>query len=272
MSPPSTTKSPFDRDPNEVLEHILSFMPWSDDVKCDGPNKRTLNQTLTLMQVSQRFRRLTQLSKLWHQPAFRFEKLIPGRRTASSRRHNALRCSHLVSALFEDAYFKSCLNVKRDWIISSRLLFSVLRKNECLSVNASRIYLRAVHRLNKVIPQLSHCQNVTTLVISDSTERGQLDLGLIAQALPHLKHLTIHLPPNLEGSLQELSELESLNLLRDGVHSQREINNSVLPLESANTLTHLFLGNFALEDVYASQFYQHSSFHRQPSLVHQPPT
>jgi hypothetical protein len=140
-----------------VLEQILSFSPWSDDVKCDGPNRRTLNQTLTLMQVSQRFRRLTQLSKLWHQPGFEFEKLIPLRRAASSLPHDALRCAHLVTALFEDAYFKSCLKMKRDWNITSCPLFSVLRRNECLSNIASRIYLD-LPRFNKVIPYLSRCE------------------------------------------------------------------------------------------------------------------
>jgi hypothetical protein len=87
-----------------------------------------------------------------------------------------------------------------------------------------------------------------TMVLSDSTQSGYLDLGLIARMLPRLKRLTTYLPDKFDGSLQELSELESLNLRRGGIHWLQEVSNSVLPLESAKTLPHLIVELFAPDD------------------------
>jgi hypothetical protein len=255
MSSTLTATSYLDRLSNEVFDRILSFIPLSVDVKCGGDNPRTLTQTLALMQVSQRFRRVTLQSKFWHNPAFRFESLIPGRRSASSK--YALRCARLVNALFQDPDFISCLETKSDWVMTSVPLCSVLIKSVKFFDIACRIFLY-VRSLNEAIPHLSPCENVSALVIKSSSRHDKLDLASIAPALPHLKQLTIFLPASLEGSLHQLSELESFNL-RAG-HLEKEIDNSILPFGSAKSLTHLTLDNIPFSDDFA--------LHKFPNVRH----
>jgi F-box domain len=244
MSSTLTAPSCIDTVTDEVLERVLSFIPRSVDVKCGGENPRTLNQTLALMQVSRRFRRITQQSKLWLKPAFRFDSLIPGRPSASS----PLRCARLVETLFQDPYFKTCLERKCAWFINSGALFSALRNITRIVDISSRLRLR-VDPLSNAIPHLSLYQNLATLVIESSSQDDRLDLGSIPRALPRLKDLTIFLPANLEGSLRDLSKLESLALRYGGFEGQ--LSNSVLPLGSAKTLTRLFLDILQFEDDFA---------------------
>jgi hypothetical protein len=249
MSSSSAPSSCFDNVPNEVLEHIISFIPWWEEVICCGDyygSYRTVTQAMILMQVSRRFRLITQSSKFWRESDFYFEHLLPW--SDKRRPSAAARCASLVRVLFDDAYFKSCLRRKSDWNIRSARVLRALRDYLPFSRVVRCVCIDLPIFSDDMVPilsQLSKCRNLSTLFV-DSSKGPELELSLIPTWLPHIKHLHISLPSDLKGSLHGLTALESLGLHK--FYKGAPVGNEVLPPGSAKTLTRLDLGCPLLDD------------------------
>ena len=247
----SMNPSPFDRVPNELVEQILSLVPLDELVQYDEDDEEhNVNQTLLLMQICHRFRRIMHERKFWREGDFQFESLLLQNQILPfSSQNSRLRLGRLCHALFNDSYFRSCLQIKSEWTFTTlESLFAVLT---CIipfqrNTRSVSLYLEetdaAISRLttiNNLIGLTAHCP-------SDSS----LNLSNLANCLPHLKSLRLDFPLSLAGSLMQLTELEELSLqpTHSSEFAEDFLSPSVLPTGSAEVLSRLSLTDCCFDD------------------------
>jgi hypothetical protein len=169
--------SPFDNVPNEVLEHIFSFIPLIYKAH-DGTH---VSQIIALMQVSRQFRVVILQSKLWQAFDFDFESLVPLARRFYYPNHAArAQVASLCHVLLSDSYFASCLRRKTDWsFYSINTYFWILGSNPPFRQNVHRIGLR-LDALGAALLRLPAFENLTAIFIDCDDEEPLLDLDLLA--------------------------------------------------------------------------------------------
>ena len=232
----------FDNIPNEVLEHIVSLVPWYENVKFTEEGKEhVLCQVVVLLQVSRRFRRATQHPPIWHEFLFEFEGLVPDAFIDDDDHPlpaNAVhRVNGLCHALFADSYFVSCLQSKCDWSFSTLESLLVVQLRVPSFSKSARTVLLSLKGTDVAIHRLSTCQNLTGLHIHGGND-ASLDLSSIARYAPQLKALFIDCPRMVFGSLSEIKGLQELALqclggeLNFGDLNEDDI---LVPIASQNT-------------------------------------
>jgi F-box domain len=240
---PSSTTSPFDNVPIEVVEHIFSFIPMCPP----HPPK----PALSLLHVSRQFRYLALRSKFWLDSDFVFEDLTSNAsRLGGSNSEppigylvdQARRVTGLCSALFTDPYFAQRLQLKTEWRFHSPSPFMA-------ALSFLPFFQKIVRRIFLSQPELSAtvrlraCDHLEELVVS-ATIFDTLNLSCIpACAPPQLKRLLLQFEGRLEGSLRDLSGIEELtfNTSQCNSHLPHSPADVLMPISSAETLKRLTL-------------------------------
>ena len=241
--------------PNEILHHILSFLPdLSRDepfvhYKSDGKDYRVA-QMLVPRSVCRKFRDITPKLDFWYDPDFLFADLATPESVGSFMRPYYEQ--QFLKALFSDADLVDSLGRRKtDWRFESlEGVLAVIEYVPLFTENARTIYLEIVDSddadirdpemepttLEIVMDILSQCEHVTTLNIRLG---DNVNLDELAEAFPTLEVLNCSETNSYSGSLQELGRLRKLYLgcWDDDVSTAL----SFLPLSSAETLTELTL-------------------------------
>jgi F-box domain len=241
--------------PNEILHHILSFLPDLSSsepfvyYKADGKDYRVA-QMLVLRSVCRKIRDITPELDFWYDPDFLFADLATPEHIGSFMRPYYEQ--QFLKALFSDAGLVESLGRRKtDWRFES--LEGVLSVKEYIPLfteNARTLYLEIVDPdeedirdpemeptiLQIAMDLLSECEHVTTLNIRLG---DNVDLDELAEAFPTLEVLNFSETNCYSGSLQELDHLRKLYLgcWDDDISTAL----SFLPLNSAETLTELTL-------------------------------
>jgi len=243
--------SPFDHVPNELVELILSLVPLGEFVNYyENDEERSVHQTILLMHICHQFRRIMHQRTFWREGNFQFESLVLQHQILPySSRNSRLRLGRLCHALFNDSYFRSCIQMKTEWTFTTlESLFAILTRIIPFQRNARSVSLyleetdAAISRLatiNNLIGLTAHCP-------SDSS----LNLSNLANCLPHLRSLGLDFPASLTGSLRQLTELEELSLqpMDSREYAEDFLDFSILPTESAKVLSRLSLTDCCFDD------------------------
>jgi hypothetical protein len=239
--------------PNEVIHHILSFLP---DLTRDQPfvhynsngKDYAVAQMLVLRSVCRKFRAITAELDFWYDSEFLFADLATPVPFGEFMR--PYYDQQFLKALFSDADFANSLGRRKtDWKFESiEGILAVIDGVPLFAENARALYLEILEHdemrnlgsdpstVDIAIDLLSECENVTTL---DIRLAENVDLDEIAEAFPSLEIFRCSEAEQHSGSLQELDRLRKLYI--NSWSTDISTTLSLLPLNSAKTLTELKL-------------------------------
>src|SRR5271170_5591237 len=240
--------------PNEILHHILSFLP---DLSHSQPfiqfqlngEDYEASQMLVLRSVCRLFRAITAELDFWYDADFSFADLVSSSEHDLFVRHD--QEERFLRVLFTDASLVESLGRRKtDWMFESlEGLMAVMEGVPLFIQNARTIYLEIMEddemlnsdielsSLDIAIDTLAECSQITTLNIRLA---DTVHLIAIATSFPSLENLSCTETNHFHGSLQKLSRLQSLHI---HIHTpgDDELTHPLLPLRSAETLTRLNL-------------------------------
>ena len=237
------------RIPNEILYHILSFLPNLSRNESfvryyTNGKDYEVSQTLVLRSVCRHFRAVTAELDFWYDADFLFSSLINCFYTGLEIRNDLE--GRFLRILFTDAGLVNSLGRRKtDWMFEGlEGLMAVMEGVPLFTQNARVIHLEMETEemscfplsLHTAIDILAACSHITTLSIrlADS-----VDFNAIAASFPSLETLSCSESSNFYGSLQQLDRLQTLVIQTWGDDSPHAP--PWLPLRSAETLTKLSL-------------------------------
>jgi hypothetical protein len=254
--------------PNEVLDHILSFVPKDTVVLCNlreltqrrvpwirfNRHRRKVAQVMVLLQVSRRFRAATLQSKFWLEFGFDFRKLVVAPEPTEWGHEPKHPVNKIIPILFQDDDFIRCLALKTEWAFPpgcKEVLLGICKHIPSFAQTARKLWICGYSTIGLVLNRLGEVEGSPNPVFCNVTDLGILDIQLshltrIAEVFPNIQHLFIALflgttttPP---GSLEALRNLETFELMIEN-YSERDIPVDLcldqLPIASASTLTTL---------------------------------
>src|ERR1700685_2977202 len=211
--------------PNEILHHILSFLPRLShgepfiQFQLNGEDHEA-PQMLVLRSVCRLFRAITTELDFWYDAAFSFARLVSSSGIPDQE-------GRFLRVLFTDANLVESLGRRKtDWMFESlEGLMAVMEGVPLFIQNARTINLEIMedempypHRepssIDIAIDTLAACSHITTLNIRLA---DTVHLTAIAMSFPSLEKLTCTETTHFRGSLQRLSHLQSLH-----IHNPRE--------------------------------------------------
>jgi len=228
-------------------------------VEIESPTgkKYEVCQNLVLRSVCRRFRYISPELDFWYQPGFRFTELVAYREP--SRTPNFPHffipnyCSlrriaeeGLLKLLVADANFVDSLGRRKaEWVFEGLEGLIVVMEDVPLFKQNARTIGLWITMQNSTIPSpvdtaidmLAVCFRITTLSIR---ETWSVNLSGIGTKFPFLENLNCLDIVTFEGSLDELSGLETLQM-RLWQGDERIIRRPCLPLQCTKTLTTLSL-------------------------------
>jgi hypothetical protein len=207
--------SSFDKVPTEVFERILSFVPLRGYFEFQENGKtQSFSQMRILLQVSRRFRQVTQRLPCWQHDDFPgIESLLfdPYADPVVLTPQRLLRIGGFYHALLDDPFFLSSLQTKSGWtFFTLEGLFAVQMRIPSFQESVQRLRLSLMGE-SSALYRISSCSNLSKLVLECSAQE-LLDLSLIPRCLPGLKILFIKYPNSVSGSLEKCVGLEEFAL------------------------------------------------------------
>lgn len=208
--------SSFDKVPTEVFERILSFVPLRGYFDFQEKGKtRSFSQMRILLQVSRRFRQITQRLPCWQTDDFPgIESLLfdPYADPVVFTPQRLIRTGGFYHALLDDPFFLSSLQTKSGWtFVTLEGLFAVQMRIPSFQKSVQRLRLCLGGESSAALYRISICSNLSKLVLECSPQ-DPLDLSLIPSCLPELKILFIRYPNSVSGSLEKCVGLEEFGL------------------------------------------------------------
>ena len=207
---------------------------------------------LALKAVSRQFYLAVYETDFWYRDQlefshFRHDEVEHNRATVQRRDYErALADERLVRVLGHQR--------KSGWTFSGIQPFLVvIERIPLFYQHARRINLRDIdHGLGIAIDKLASCQLITRLFIRFCLET--INLNAIAKSCPYLEDLELECLDDYRGTLQHNKNLRHLSIQFDECSSTRKLTTSLIPIDSARTLTSL-----VLQDCYAivNDFKQH---------------
>src|SRR5271156_3948592 len=233
--------------PNEILLHILSFVPSHPFNNASLDNHDSVSQMLALRSVCRHLRAITLELYFWYESEFQFRQFIPSSslpRDIDPNHPAGISLRHAQEArflkvLFNDKRFVDCLGRRKtEWTFESiDVLETVMQCIPLFRENARTICLEISEQaeedfeysrsdddededdsdseprrstiLDTAISRLSSCNHIAELTIHGGY---YLSLNNIASCLPHLETLYCLDINHFRGSLAQLHHLQDLEM------------------------------------------------------------
>jgi hypothetical protein len=261
-----------DRIPNEILRSILSFVagnvtqPEGEVLKLTSPSgTESLFQCIFAARwVSRRFRMITNELDFWHDDDFNILDLL------FLRSRPPRRQAQYISTLLRDDHLVACLNCKRSWAFSNlESFYEIVARIPDLPRNTSTVILEWFPEgLGFVIYRLATFTAITELQIYFGSLEGEsrpvieIDLDAIAESFPVLRTLELNRLQKYSGTLAQLENLHTLDVLLLGRESISPV--SLLPINSGQSLKRLDL----CMSIWSEHYLKHQDFAPFVNLAH----
>ena len=247
---------PIFRLPTELLYEILNHVvPYYE---CLFTSRKDYSNVFAIRATCRAFRILSSELKFWYDDKFCYTRLVP-RILHSSDKFDAYdfetRAQGLLDTLAADKRLMQTMGRRKDWSFRSLLALSTI--DRCIPSFRNTVTglsleffspdyisefapLPTVLNLNLAVEFLVLCPNLTSLDLF-TADGTKLYLDTIASSCSSLKSLRLFCDGGWTGSLRGLHCLERYSIMDCSLHFGIIERVSLLPLDSASSLTDLYL-------------------------------
>ena len=231
--------------PNELLNLIFTFLFLLEDALCPiRPNPRTtvhVKPILVVRWVSVWFRKVASQHTFWLDDKLDIIHCLSNE-DSSPQLHVFKLPSGYLGILLNDNDLRNCLQQRSKWTFyNTNDLIGVLNNDPSFFRNTPSLEFNRFHRYNYMpLRKLGLFVSLTSLLIRPL---DPVNLDRIAAYCPLLKSLELEGLDKFKGSLAPLQNITYLNVFMS-MGSEAPYScpfSSIIPLHSANILTHLIL-------------------------------